>query len=151
VLKKEGRVTYFVGPDNFFSHAETDVAGSRFALATLIANRHVRAIEVEGSDLGIAHRTLMHWTRQLEEKGPGSFYAPRAGRGGVVLTPEKLAECGRGLDAVWNPARLTNRARLVVTPRAIGSQAMAKPWQAQRRLRKGRRLTSLPHAACHWP
>jgi transposase-like protein len=99
VLKKEGRVTYFVGSDNFFSHAETDAAGSRFALATLIANRHVRASEVEVSDLGIAHRTLMHWTRQLEEKGPGSFYAPRAVRGGVVLTSEKLAECGRCLDA----------------------------------------------------
>ena len=28
VLKKEGRVTYFVGSDNFFSHAETDDAGA---------------------------------------------------------------------------------------------------------------------------
>ena len=99
VLKKEGRVTYFVGSDSFFSHAETDVAGARFAFATLIANRHVRASEVEGAGLGIAHRTLMHWTRQLDEKGPGSFYAPRAGRGGAVLTPEKVAECGRLLEA----------------------------------------------------
>jgi len=43
VLKKDGRVTYFVGPDNFFSHAQTDVAGLRFAIATLITNGHVRA------------------------------------------------------------------------------------------------------------
>ena len=95
VLKKWGRVTYFVGPDNYFSHAETDAAGSRFAIATLIANRHVRASEVEGAGLGIAHRTLMHWTRQLDEKGPGSFYAPRVGRGGVALTRTKIAECER--------------------------------------------------------
>jgi hypothetical protein len=73
VLKKEGQVTYFVGPDNYFSHPETDDAGQRFALATLIANGHVRASEVEASCLGIAHRTLLRWTRQLHEKGPGSF------------------------------------------------------------------------------
>jgi len=99
VLKKAGRVTYFVGPDNYFSHAEGDAAGSRFAIATLIANRHVRASEVEGAGLGIARRTLMHWTRQLDEKGPGSFYAPRVGRGGVALTRTKIAECERLFEA----------------------------------------------------
>ena len=99
VLKKEGRVTYFVGSDSYFSHPETDAAGQRFAMATLLANGHVRASEVEVSGLGIAPRTLMHWTRQLDPKGPGSFYAPRPGRGGAVMTPEKAAQCGRLLAA----------------------------------------------------
>jgi len=99
VLKKAGLVTYFVGPDNFFSHPAADAAGQRFAIATLIANRQVRASEVEASGLGIAHRTLMHWTRQLAERGPGSFYEPHLGRGGAVITPQKAAECGRLLDA----------------------------------------------------
>jgi transposase-like protein len=110
VLKKEGRVTYFVGPDNYFSHAETDAAGQRFAIATLIVNRHVRASEVEVSSLGIAYRTLMNWTRQLDEKGPGSFFVPHPGRGGAVMTSEKAAECGRLLDAgetMSGVARLT--------------------------------------------
>ena len=110
VLKKEGRVTYFVGPDNYFSHAETDAAGQRFAIATLIVNRHVRASEVEVSSLGIAYRTLMNWTRQLDEKGPGSFFVPHPGRGGAVMTSEKAAECGRLLDAgetISGVARLT--------------------------------------------
>ena len=110
VLKKEGHVTYFLGSDNYFSHAETDAAGQRFALATLVANGHVRASEVEVSGLGIAHRTLMHWTQQLDRKGPGSFYAPRPGRGGAVITPEKAAECGRLLAAgktIAEVARLT--------------------------------------------
>lgn len=110
VLKKEGQVTYFLGSDNYFSHAETDAAGQRFALATLVANGHVRASEVEVSGLGIAHRTLMHWTQQLDRKGPGSFYAPRPGRGGAVITPEKAAECGRLLAAgktIAEVARLT--------------------------------------------
>ena len=65
VLKKEGRVTYFVGGDNYYSHADADAAGQRFAIATLIANRHVRASEVAASGLRMAPRTLMRWTRQL--------------------------------------------------------------------------------------
>ena len=109
VLKKAGQVTYFLGGDNFFSHAVTDAGGQRFALATLIANGHVRASEVEDSSLGLAHRTLMHWTRQLEQRGPGSFFAPRAKRGGVVMTPEKAAE-GGGLLAAG--AKLPEVARL---------------------------------------
>jgi transposase-like protein len=110
VLKKEGQVTYFVGPDNYFSHAETDGAGRRFALATLLANGHVRACEVEASGLGIAHRTLMHWTRQLAEQGPGSFFAPRPGRGSAVLTPEKAAECGRPLATGETIAEVARRS-----------------------------------------
>ena len=65
VLSKDERVTYFVGPDNYFSHAAGDAAGQRMAIATLIANRHVRVCEVETSPLGIARRNLMRWTRQL--------------------------------------------------------------------------------------
>ena len=98
VLSKEGRVTYFVGPDNYFSHAAGDAAGQRMAIATLIANRHVRVREVETSPLGIARRNLMRWTRQLAEKGSGSFFTPRPVRGSAVMTPEKASECGRLLD-----------------------------------------------------
>jgi transposase-like protein len=109
VLKKEGQVTYFVGPDNYYSHAETDPAGQRFAIATLIVNGHVRASEVEASGLGIAYRTLMRWTRQLAEEGSGSFFAPRPRRGGTVMSAEKAAECGRLLDA---GATIAEAARL---------------------------------------
>jgi hypothetical protein len=113
VLRKDGRVTYFVGGDNYFSHAETDVAGLRVAISTLIANGHVRACEVEASSLGIAHRTLMRWIRQSADEGPGSFYTPRPKRRGVVMTAAKLAECGRLLDAgetIATAARLTGVA-----------------------------------------
>jgi hypothetical protein len=98
VLKKGGRVTYFVGADNYFSHAEGDAAGQRMALSMIIGNGHVRACEVEAS-LDIPHRTLMYWMSQWSEKGPGSFYEPRVGRGGAVMTPVKIAECGRLFDA----------------------------------------------------
>jgi len=112
VLKKEGRSTYFVGPDNYFSHAETDAAGRRFALATLIANGHVRPCEVEASGLGIAHRTLMRWIRQLDKQGPDAFYTPRSKRGAAVMTPEKVAACGRLLAAGEKIAAVARQTRV---------------------------------------
>jgi transposase-like protein len=98
VLKKEGRVTYFVGEDNFLSHKVDDKAGLQLAISTLIANRHARASEVETSPLGLSHRTLMRWMRQYNEGGPSVFYEPRGVRSGTVITLEKAIECGRLLD-----------------------------------------------------
>ena len=64
ILRRDGIVTYFVGSDNYFSHPESDRRGERFALANLMANRDVRAVELERSSLCIAHRTLMNWMAQ---------------------------------------------------------------------------------------
>ncbi|NGZ07449.1 MAG: hypothetical protein G8237_13965 [Magnetococcales bacterium] len=47
ILKKDGTVTYFVGSDSYFSHIEGDKSGERFALTSLMINRHVRAAELE--------------------------------------------------------------------------------------------------------
>ena len=99
ILKKEGRITYFVEGDSFFSHEEMDASAQRFAIASLISNHHVRASEVKASDLGIPYRTLMNWTRQLAEDGPGSFFVPRVGRGSTKLTPEKALQCAILLEA----------------------------------------------------
>jgi transposase-like protein len=93
LLKKEGVCTYFVGTDNYFSHKEHEIGAYRMAIATLIHNRHARPVDVERSPLGIPHRTLMRWSRQLADEGSDSFFAPRRTRGGGVLTPEKIVEC----------------------------------------------------------
>ncbi len=93
VLDKEGTRTYFVGPDNYFSHPTGDAGAQRFAIASLMANSHVRACEITRSPLGVPHRTLMNWTRQLAEQGASSFFVPRDVRTSSVLTPEKIAEC----------------------------------------------------------
>lgn len=125
VLKKEERVTYFVGGDNYLSHTVGDKAGLQLAITTLIANGHVRSGEVEKSCLGIPHRTLMHWLRQYEEGGPGIFYTPRAVRGGTVITPEKALECGRLLDVGH---RLAEVARLA----GINESALRKAAKSKR-------------------
>ena len=97
-LEKEGRVTWFVGADSFFSHPADDVGGHRLALATLMDNGHARPCDITAT-LGTPHRTLMRWRRQLGERGAGSFYQPRAVRGATVLTAERLDACSRRLDA----------------------------------------------------
>jgi transposase-like protein len=135
IVKKEGLVTYFVGPDNYFSHADTDAASQRFIIATLIANRHVRASEVEASCLDIAPRTLMRWTRQLAEKGPGSFYLPQSVRGAAVMTAEKAAQCTRLLDAGGSVAAVARQAgvnestlrKALRDTRVVRSQMPAQP------------------------
>ena len=135
IVKKEGLVTYFVGPDNYFSHADTDAASQRFIIATLIANRHVRASEVEASCLDIAPRTLMRWTRQLAEEGPGSFYLPQSVRGAAVMTAEKAAQCARLLDAGGSVAAVARQAgvnestlrKALRDARVVRSQMPAQP------------------------
>ncbi len=130
ILKKEGTVTYFVGNDNFYSHSEPDRAGQRFAIATLIANGHVRSSEVERSALGIPHRTLMNWTAQLAERGPGSFFEARATRGQTVFTAEKATECGRLLDEVPTIAEAARLAN-------VGDSALRKAIASGRVVRAG--------------
>lgn len=129
VLKKEGQVTYFLGGDNFYSHPESDRSGQRFAIATLIANGHVRASEVEGSALGVPHRTLMNWTEQLATRGPGSFFAPRACRGQTVLTEQKASECARYLEEGQTIAAAARRAKVGDSTLRKGIKAGRVVWK----------------------
>lgn len=112
VLKKDGRVTYFVGTDNIFSHRESESGAQRYAIAMLAANGHVRPSEVERSALGIPHRTLMNWCGQLDARGADSFFGPRSRRGGAVMTAEKATECGRYLDGGATVATAARLARV---------------------------------------
>jgi len=93
ILKKDGRVTYFVMDDNYFSHAEGDVQSQRFALASLMENSHVRARDLEGAPLCIPHRSLMNWNAQLRKDGPSSFFRSASRRTPRVMNSERIAEC----------------------------------------------------------
>lgn len=110
ILKKEGRVTYFVGSDNYFSHRDEDEQSRRFALATLMENGHVRPRDLEEAPLNIPHRTLMNWTAQLREKGSTSFFHSRDHANPRVMTAEKIEECGNLLDEDVSVAEIAKRA-----------------------------------------
>lgn len=110
ILVRDRTVTYFVGSDNYFSHSEGDRKGQRFALANLMANRHVRAADLERSSLGIAHRTLMNWMGQYREAGAGSFYAEAPLQKPRVMTAAKVAQCSSLLAAGQRPAAVARLA-----------------------------------------
>ena len=74
ILEHDGKVTYFVGGDNYFSHPQDDVKSRRYVLASLMENGHVRAVDLQGAPLLIAHRTLMNWTAQFRADGSASFF-----------------------------------------------------------------------------
>ena len=111
VLKKEDRVTYFVGSDNYFSHAEEDEKSRRFVLTSLIDNDQVRARDVEES-LHIPHRTVMNWMKQYRSEGPASFYRPHAQSTPRVMTADKSLECAQLIAEGYPMAEVARRANI---------------------------------------
>lgn len=110
ILEKDGRVTYFVGGDNYFSHPLDDKSGRRYALASLMENGHVRAIDLEGAPLCIPHRTLMNWVAQLREDGADSFFRAAPGTKPRVMSADVGAQCAKLLAEGNRPSEV---ARLV--------------------------------------
>ncbi len=138
ILRQDKQVTYFVGGDNYFSHAKDDPAGERFALACLMANGHVRAAELERSARSYPHRTLMNWMAQYREAGPGSFYRAHPPRKPRVMTAEKRAECAELLAAGHTPAavaRVTgvgeSTLRKAIGRKILSAAVLAAPEHAE--------------------
>ena len=110
IVEKDGRVTYFVGGDNYFSHPLDDKPARRYALASLMENGHVRAIDLEGAPLCIPHRTLMNWVAQLREDGADSFFRAAPGTRPRVMSADVGAQCAKLLAEGNRPSEV---ARLV--------------------------------------
>ena len=77
-------------------------------LSMLLRNGQVRSCELEQA-LGIPHRTVMNWQRQLAEHGASSFFRTRGSRGGKVMTPEVVAACEGDLAAGLSVAQVAER------------------------------------------
>jgi DNA-binding CsgD family transcriptional regulator len=129
IMKQAGWVSYFVGGEQYYSHPEHDKKGQRWALATLMANGHVQARELEAAPLCLAHRTLMNWSAQHRERGPASFYAAAPRQKERVMTPQKVAQCAQLLAAGHRVAEVARRAgiRESTLRKAIARKLIAKP------------------------
>jgi hypothetical protein len=109
ILKNDRRVTYFVDSDNYFSHLEGDLPSYRFILATLMENGYVRACDLTKQPLCIPHRTLMNWSKQLREKGSGSFFHVVPSHVVRVITPGMALNCGLLLAGGKNVAAVAKQ------------------------------------------
>ena len=106
ILERDARVTYFVGGDNYFSHPLGDKASRRYALASLMENGHVRAVDLEAAPLCLPHRTLMNWVAQLREDGANSFFRPAQLTKPRVMSADTGAHCAKLLAEGKRPAEV---------------------------------------------
>ncbi len=109
ILKQDGRVTYFVGGDNYVDHPVGDKAGERFAFACLMQNRHIRAVDLEKSPLLLSHRTLMNWSAQYRKDGATSFFRGQPLKKPPVMTETIRVQCGLLLDKGISPSEIARR------------------------------------------
>jgi len=146
ILNKEGRVTYFVGSDNYFSHSEGDEKARRFALALLIENDHVRPRDFEAAPWCIPHRTLMNWTRRLREHGADSFFRPPRGKKPRVMTPEHIAECEKLLAEGMKVSEVSKKTGFGESTirKAISRGAVKKKMPREPRKTEWFRLNQVP-------
>ncbi len=142
ILRKNDRVTYFLDGDSYFDHAKGDKSSERFALTNLMVNGHVRPSELERAPLCLAHRTLMNWTKQYREKGPGSFFKAKPDqRKPRVMTEDKVAECVALLAAGHCPAEV---ARLAGVGESTLRKAIARKQVLQPEISAVQSPTELP-------
>jgi hypothetical protein len=93
LLKQDGRVSYFVGGDNYVSHLQGDKAGERFAFACLMENGHVRVSDLQKPPLSLPQRTLMNWCAQYRKDGATSFFRSAPIHKPPVMTEVTRAPC----------------------------------------------------------
>lgn len=149
-LAKDGRVTWFVGADNYYSHRADDKAGERLALATLMANSHARPCQIHRT-LDIPLRSLARWRREFDTQGASSFYQPRRVRGAAVIKGETLARCQQFIDEGHNVAAVARLAGMedstlrkaiaagrITKPGASGQAAAAPASQAPNKSQRSR-------------
>jgi transposase-like protein len=109
ILERDGQVIYFVGGDNYFSHPQGDLKSRRFALASLMENSHVRAVDLEGPPLLIPHRTLMNWTAQYRKVGSVSFFRNAPAARPSVMSAAMSAQCAKLLAEGLRPSEVARR------------------------------------------
>ena len=109
ILERDGRVIYFIGGDNYFSHPQDDVKSRRYVLASLMENSHVRAVDLEGAPLLIAHRTLMNWTAQYRKDGSASFFRNAPAAKPPIMSADMNAQCAKLLAEGLRPSEAARR------------------------------------------
>ena len=127
ILERDGQVIYFVGGDNYFSHPQGDIKSRRFALASLMENAHVRAVDLEGAPLCIPHRTLMNWVAQYRKDGSVSFFRNAPVARPSVMSAEINAQCAALLAEGLGPSVVAKRVGIQESTlrKAIKRQAIA--------------------------
>jgi transposase-like protein len=127
ILERDGQVIYFVGGDNYFCHPQDDLKSRRFVLASLMESGHVRAVDLQGAPLCIAHRTLMNWVGQYRKDGSVSFFRNAPVAKPSVMSAQVSAQCAALLADGLRPSVVARRVGIQESTlrKAIKRQAVA--------------------------
>jgi transposase-like protein len=124
VGKEDGRVVYFHGVLPVFSHAQEDLATFRMITAQLIAQGHLRVVDVSRA-FGVPALSVKRALKRYRQEGPKGFYVPPRRRGPAVLTADVLRQAQALLDGGQTVPRVAEEL-------GIKSDTLAKAVRAGR-------------------
>ena len=96
--RREDQVVYFNGHLPVFTHRTEDLASFRLFTTQLIVNGTATQGQIVRA-FGVPMTTVKRACRRYRDRGAAAFFKPPARRQGSRLTPERLAEAQRLLDA----------------------------------------------------
>ncbi len=111
-VRKEGEFWYyFAGLNPVFSHEANDVESFSMFTSQLIASGQCRNIDIVKA-FGVSASKVKRSVKKYKEGGIKSFFQPRKGRGGSVLTEEVKKECQRLLDNGLNRKEICKKLNI---------------------------------------
>lgn len=97
-VHRDGEVTYFVGHLPVYHHDADDLRTFRMITSQFVVTGVARQCDIARA-FGIPAVSVKRAVRLYKEEGPAGFYAPRRGRGPVVLTENVIKKLEGLLDA----------------------------------------------------
>jgi len=96
--RREDQVVYYNGHLPVFTHRSDDLGSFRLFTTQLIVNGTATQEQIVRA-FGVPMTTVKRNCRRYRERGAAAFFKPAARRHGSRLTPERLVEVQRFLDA----------------------------------------------------
>jgi len=97
VVKEDGKWFYFCGVNPVFFHEGADLRSFRMFTAQLVCQGVCKKAEIIRT-FGVSKNSVNRSVEKYQTGGVVSFFAPRKGRGGSVLTDEVMARAQALLD-----------------------------------------------------
>ena len=111
VRKNNGYWYYFAGISPVFSHDENDLASFRMFTSQLIASGQCRNVDIERT-FGVSSNSVKRSLKKYKEEGIKSFFEPRKGRGGSIMTNTVKEKCQEYLDNGWSRKQICEKLNI---------------------------------------
>ena len=111
VCGRDGRVTYFYGTLQVFSHGAKDVKSFRLFTSQLYVEGKVTQADLVRV-FGVSPISVKRAVKLYQVQGPGGFWQPRHLRGPAVLTPAVLEQAQGLLDEGGSPSDVARQLSL---------------------------------------